>query len=70
MSLCSLIYNNTQGISSANDLIQIINEYWKSALFKFVMISQTGIFNAALNVSDTDYPLEYNERSLVLFTKN
>ena len=22
------------------------NEYWKSALFKFVMISQTGIFNA------------------------
>ena len=23
----------------------------------------------ALNVSDTDYPLEYNERSLVLFTK-
>ena len=25
MSLCSLIYNNTQGISSANDLIQIIN---------------------------------------------
>ena len=25
MSLCSLIYNNTQGISSANDLIQIMN---------------------------------------------
>ena len=143
MSLCSLIYNNTQGISSANDLTQIINEYWKSVLFKFVMISQTGIFNAvritnstkcvwywlstgiqwkvsyvyvlwfttthkesalqmilhkllmnignqfcsslswlvrqaylmqselptALNVSDTDYPLEYNERSRVLFIK-
>ena len=25
MSLCSLIYNNKQGISSANDLIQIMN---------------------------------------------
>ena len=25
MSLCSLIYNDTQGISSANDLIQIMN---------------------------------------------
>ena len=25
MSLCSLIYDNTHGISSANDLIQIIN---------------------------------------------
>ena len=24
-SLCSLIYNDTQGISSANDLIQIMN---------------------------------------------
>ena len=25
MSLCSLIYNDTQGISSANDLIQVMN---------------------------------------------
>ncbi len=25
MSLCSLIYNNTKGISIANDLIQIMN---------------------------------------------
>ena len=25
MSLCSLIYNNTRGIRSANDLIQIMN---------------------------------------------
>ena len=25
MSLCSLIYNDAQGISSANDLIQIMN---------------------------------------------
>ena len=25
MSLCSLIYNNTQGISSASDLLQIMN---------------------------------------------
>ena len=42
MSLCSLIYNHAQGISwsYAN------NEYWKSVLFKFVPISQTGIFNA------------------------
>ena len=45
MSLCSLIYNDTQGISSANDLIQVMN-IGKSGLFKFVMISQTGIFDA------------------------
>ena len=25
MSLCSLVHNNTRGISSTNDLIQIIN---------------------------------------------
>ena len=25
MNLCSLIYHDTQGISSANDLIQIMN---------------------------------------------
>ena len=25
MSLCSLIYNNTQGISTVNDLIRIMN---------------------------------------------
>ena len=45
MSLCSLIYNNKQGISSGNDLIQI-NEYWKSVVFKFVSISQAVLFNA------------------------
>ena len=41
MSLCSLIYNNKQGISSANDLIQIMN-----IVFKFVPISQAVLFNA------------------------
>ena len=43
ISLCSLIYNNTQGISSANDLIQIMDI---GNLLKFVMISQAGMFNA------------------------
>ena len=45
MSLGSLIYNDTQGISTANGLVQIMN-IEKSGLFKFVMISQTGIFDA------------------------
>ena len=45
MSLGSLIYNDTQGISTANDLVQKMN-IGKSGLFKFVMISQTGIFDA------------------------
>ena len=40
MSLWSLIYNNIQGISSANDLLQIMN------IGKFVTISQTGVFSA------------------------
>jgi hypothetical protein len=39
MSLCSLIYNNTKGISSAN-------EYWKYVVLKVVTINKTGIFNA------------------------
>ena len=63
--VCPLIYNNTQGISSANDLIQIM-VIGKSALFKFVMISQAGCLMkselpTALNVFDADYQLEYNE---------
>ena len=50
MSLYSLIYNIKQGISSANDLILIMNTgvllYWKSVVFKVVSISQTVLFNA------------------------
>ena len=39
---------------------KINNEHWKSVLFNFVMIGQTGLFNAVklptvLKVFDTDY---------------
>ena len=48
MSLCSLIYNNKQGIISANDLIQIMNfgNQLYSSLSQFSSISQTDLFNA------------------------
>ena len=45
MSLCPLIYNNTRGISSANDLLQIMaigNQLYSRS----VMISQAGVSNA------------------------
>ena len=46
MSLCSLIYNNKQGIGSANDLIQIMNigNQLYSSLSQFN--SQVVLFNA------------------------
>ena len=44
------------------------NEFWKTGLFKFVTIGQTGQswqtnseLTTALNVFDTDYQLEYSE---------
>ena len=65
MSLCSLIYNNKQGISSANDLIQVMNignQCYSSlsqlARHAFLMQSE---LPTALNVFDTDYQLEYSE---------
>ena len=61
MSLCSLIYNNKQGISSANDLIQIMNignqcysSLSRLARQAFLMQSK---LPTALNVFDTDYQL-------------
>ena len=65
MRLCSLIYNNKQGISSANDLIQmnIGNQCYSSlsrlARHTFLMQSE---LPTALNVFDTDYQLEYSEK--------
>ena len=53
MSLCSLIYNNKQGISSGNDLIQIMNIGNQC----YSSLSQLN----ALNMFDTDYQLEYSE---------
>jgi hypothetical protein len=46
MSMCSLIYNNKKGINSSDYLVQVLNEYWKPVVFKFVPISQTVLFNA------------------------
>ena len=65
MSLCSLIYNNTQGISSANDLIQIMNignQLYSSLsqLARRAHLMQSEL-PTALNVFDTDYQLEYSE---------
>ena len=63
MSLCSLIYNDTQGISSANDLIQIMNignQLYSSLsqLARRAHLMQSEL-PTALNVFDTDYQLEY-----------
>ena len=65
MSLCSLIYNNTQRISSANDLLQIMNignQFYSSLLqlARQVYLMQSEL-PTALNVFDTDYQLEYSE---------
>ena len=65
MSLCSLIYNDTHGISSANDPIQIINIGKKfysslSRLAKQAFLVQSEL-PTALNVFDNDYQLEYSE---------
>ena len=65
MSLCSLIYNNKQGISSGNDLIQIMNignQLYSSLsqLARQSYLMQTEL-PTMLNVLDTDYQLEYSE---------
>ena len=65
MSLCSLIYNDAQGISSANDLIQIMNignQLYSSLsrLARQAYLMQSEL-PTALNVFDTDYQLEYSE---------
>ena len=66
MSLCSLIYNNTQGISSANDLIQIMNignQFYStlSWLARQAFLKQSEL-PKALNVSNAvGYQLEYSE---------
>ncbi len=64
-SLCSLIYNNTKGISIANDLIQIMNigNMLYSSLSQltrqaFLMQSE---LPTLLNMFDIDYRLEYSE---------
>ena len=66
MSLCSLIYNNTQGISSANDLIQIMNignQFYStlSWLARQAFLKQSEL-PKVLNVSNAvGYQLEYSE---------
>ena len=65
MSLCSLFYNNTQGISSANDLIQkmdIGNQLYSSLswLAGQACLMQSEL-STALNVFVVDHQLEYCE---------
>ena len=60
-----MIYNNTQGISSANDLTQIVNignQLYSSLsqLARQAHLMQSEL-PTALNVFDTDYQLEYSE---------
>ena len=65
MSSCSLIYNNTQGISFANDLTQIMNignQFYSSlsrlARQAFLMQSE---LPTVLKVFDTDYQPDCSE---------
>ena len=65
MSFGNLIYNHTQGISSANDPIQTMNignQLYSSlsriARQAYLMQSE---LPTALNVFDSDYQLEYSE---------
>ena len=65
MSSCSLIYNDTQGISLAHDLIQIMNienQLYSSLsqLARQAYLMQSEL-PTALNLFDTDYQLEYSE---------
>jgi len=65
MRLCSLICNNKQRISSANDLIQIMNIANRlysslSQLARQSYLMQTEL-PTVLNVLNTDYQLEYSE---------
>ena len=66
MSFYSLMYNNKQGISSANDLIQIMNigNQLYSSLSR-QLARQSYLMQrelpAVLNVLDADYHLEYSE---------
>ena len=65
MSLFSLIYNNKQGISSANDLIRIMNIGNQFYLSLSQLARQSYLMRTELptmlNVLDTDYQLEYSE---------
>jgi len=65
MSLCSLIYNNKQGINSANDLVSIMNignQLYSSLsqLIRQSFLMQTEL-PTLLNVFETDYELQYSE---------
>ena len=65
MSLFSLIYNNKQGISSVNDLIQMMNigiQLYSSLsqLDKRSFLMQTEL-TTMLNVFDTNYQLQFSE---------
>ena len=61
LSLCSLIYNNKQGINSANDLVSIMNignQLYSSLsqITKQSFLMQTELYRL-LNVLETDYEL-------------
>ena len=65
MSLCSLIFNNKQGINSANDLVSIMNignQLYSSLsqLTRQSFLMQTEL-PTLLNVFETDYELQYSE---------
>ena len=70
MSSCSLIYNNKQGISSPNDLIQMMNignqlDSSLSQLDSYSYLKQAEL-PTMLNVLDTNYQLEFSESYTVI----
>ena len=65
MSLCPLMYNNKQGINSANHLASIMNignQLYStlSQLTRQSVLMQTEL-PTFLNVFETDYELQYSE---------
>jgi len=65
-SLCRLIYNNKQGINSANHLVSIMNIQGNqlysslSQLTRQSLLMQTEL-PTLLNVFEADYELQYSE---------
>ena len=74
MSSCSLNYNDTQGISSAHDLIQIMNIENQPYSSLSQLARQAYLLQSELpttfNVFDADYQLEYSESDWYCSLKN
>jgi len=66
MSLCHFIYNNKQGINSANHLLSIMNIQGNHLYSHLSQLTRQSLFMQAelptlLNVFEADYELQYSE---------